>query len=194
MIDYSPFGEEYQPKWTYIFLIVSTIVYIFQQITPLWVFLAYTPAYTLRYPWTLLTAIFLHLDLAHFLFNMVALLIFGTILEKRIGNQNFFGLFLVSGIIGNIGYFVTSVNPMIPALGASGAIYGIIGALAILEPYRRVYLYGFMPLPMVGAAILWALGDLKGLFVPSRIAHGAHLGGMVIGIIAGILLKKQEKL
>ena len=81
---------------------------------------------------------------------------------------------------------------MIPVIGASGAIYGIMGTLAILEPYRLVYLYGLMPLPMAAAAILWALGDIMGLFTPSNIAHGAHLAGMLVGIITGLQLRDRE--
>ena len=186
--------DETKPKWTYLFIATSLAFYILQLISNIEIYLAYIPAYTIPHPWTPITAIFLHINLDHLLYNMLALLIFGTILEKQIGNQTFFALFITSGIIGNLGYLLTANNPMIPVIGASGAIYGIMGTLAILEPYRRVYLYGLMPLPMAAAAILWALGDIMGLFTPSNIAHGAHLAGMLVGIITGLQLKNRQRI
>jgi len=155
--------------------------------------MADSAAYTVYYPWTPITAIFMHVDLEHLFYNMIALLIFGSILERRIGNQQFFALYFLSGIIGNLGYFFTAINPHIPVVGASGAIYGIVGALAILEPFRLVYIYGLMPLPMIGAAILWTLGDFVGLFSPGTVAHGAHLAGMLIGIIAGVIFRMETR-
>ena len=185
--------DEHQPKWTYLFIATSLAFYILQLVSNIEVYLAYIPAYTIQHPWTPLTAIFIHINLDHLLYNMIALLIFGTILEKQIGNQTFFALFITSGITGNLGYLLTAHNQMIPVIGASGAIYGVMGTLAILEPYRRVYLYGLMPLPMAAAAILWALGDIMGLFQPSNIAHGAHLAGMLVGIITGLQLKNRQR-
>ena len=185
--------DEPKPRWTYIFIATSIAFYILQMISNIEVYLAYIPAYTIQHPWTPLTAIFLHINLDHLLFNMIALLIFGSILEKRIGNQPFFALFIISGIIGNLGYLITVSNPIIPVIGASGAIYGVMGTLAVLEPYRLVYLYGLMPLPMAGAAILWALGDIMGLFTPSNIAHGAHLAGMLIGVLYGLQLRNRQR-
>ena len=185
--------DESEPKWTYIFIATSLAFYILQMISHIEVYLAYIPAYTIQHPWTPISAIFLHINLNHLIYNMLALLIFGTILEKRIGNQPFFALFITSGIIGNLGYLVTTTNPMIPVIGASGAIYGVMGTLAVLEPYRLVYLYGLMPLPMAAAAILWALGDIMGLFQSSNIAHGAHLVGMLVRIITGLQLRNRQR-
>ena len=181
---------EHQPKWTYVFIAVSIIVYLLQQGTRIWVYLAFTPALTTRYPWTLVTSIFLHLDFSHLLFNMFALFLFGSALERRISNRLFATLFIVSGIVGNVGYYLTAGSPLVPVLGASGAIYGVIGALAVLEPFRMVYFYGMVPLPMVAAAAVWALGDLTGLFIPSRVAHSVHLVGMLVGIVAGLYLRR----
>jgi membrane associated rhomboid family serine protease len=123
-----------------------------------------------------ITSIFLHANFEHLFFNMIALFFFGSSLENRIGKRLFFMLFFISGIVGNIGYFFTSTNPYTPAIGASGAVYGIMGALATLAPFMMVYIYGFLPLPMIAAAILWAVMDLAGLFT------GAHLGGMFFGV------------
>jgi len=121
---------------------------------------------------------------------MFALFLFGSLLERRISNRLFATLFIVSGVVGNIGYYFTAGSPLMPVLGASGAIYGVIGALAVLEPFRMVYFYGMVPLPMVAAAAVWALGDLTGLFIPSRVAHGVHLVGMFVGFVVGLYLRR----
>ena len=184
--------DEPKPRWTYIFIGTCTLFYLLQQVTHIEVYLAYVPAYTVMHPWTMITAIFLHLTPDHLIFNMLALLIFGTMLEKRIGNTSFAALFIVSGVIGNVGYLLTASNPMIPVIGASGAIYGVVGTLAVLEPFQLVYIYGLMPLPMIGAAVLWGIGDFMGLFSPSTIAHGAHLAGMLVGAIFGFILRVER--
>ncbi|MBD3173258.1 rhomboid family intramembrane serine protease [Candidatus Bathyarchaeota archaeon] len=185
---------EYKPKWTYIFIILSISVYLLIRTTHTWIYLAFTPALITRYPWTIITSIFLHLDLNHLLFNMFALFFFGTVLETRISQNLFATLFITSGVIGNLGHYYTAGTQLIPVLGASGAIYGVIGALAVLEPFRLVYFTGMVPLPMILAAALWALSDLAGLFTPSQIAHNVHLVGMLIGVLTGVYLRHVEKI
>jgi len=181
---------ERQPRWTYVFMAASTIVFLLQQGTSMWVYLAFTPALAARYPWTIVTSIFLHVDLSHLLFNMLALFLFGTALERRISSRLYASLFILSGVVGNVGYYFTVGSPLVPVLGASGAIYGVMGALAVLEPFRMVYFYGMVPLPMIAAAAMWALADVTGLFIPSQVAHGVHLVGMFVGIVAGLYLRR----
>jgi len=174
------------PKWTFIFIAASVIGFILQQVTDLWVYLAFFPTFAFNYPWMFVTSIFLHADFFHLIFNMFALFFFGTYLERMVGRRAFATLFLLSGFIGNLGYLITASNPFIPAIGASGAVYGLIGALATLAPFMIIFIYGMVPMPMVVAAVLWGLLDFAGLFTPSGIAHGAHLGGMFVGVAFGI--------
>jgi len=134
---------------------------------------------------------FLHGDFAHLFFNMFALLMFGISLENRIGSDRFVAVFFLAGIVGSIGYLVTASNPNIPALGASGAIYGILGALAVLRPFMMVWMGG-IPMPMIVAAFFWVGIEFLGMFVPSGIAHSAHLGGIFAGILYGIYLRRSE--
>ena len=93
--------------------------------------------------------------------------------------------------MGNLGYMITAPNSSIPGVGASGAIYGVMGALAILYPFLIVYVAGLLPMPMILAAAFWALMELFGLFYPSAIAHGAHLGGLFIGILMGLYIRNK---
>lgn len=177
------------PKWTFIFIAVSVIAFIIQQLTDLWIYFAFFPAFSLVAPWMFVTSIFLHANFSHLLFNMFALFFFGIYLERMIGRKAFALLFLVSGIVGNVAYLITASDPFIPAIGASGAVYGIIGALATLAPTMLIFIYGMFPMPMVVAAVLWALMDIAGLFTPSGIAHGAHLGGMLVGVLVGFYVR-----
>jgi len=174
------------PKWTFVFIAVCIVAYVFQNISNSWIYLAFFPVFAFEAPWMFVTSIFLHADISHLFFNMLALFFFGTSLERMIGRQAFVIIFLLSGVIGNFGYMITASNPYIPSIGASGSIYGVLGALATLAPFMLVYIYGMVPVPMIAAAIIWGFLDFTGLFTPSGIAHGAHLGGMVIGVFFGL--------
>ena len=138
-------------------------------------------------PWTLVTAIFLHADLSHLAYNMFALLLFGSILENIIGSRRFIIVFFLSGITASIAalFFYDSV------LGASGAIFGIMGALAAIRPGMIVWVMG-VPMPMIIAAAVWASLDLLGFFSPTNIANASHLAGLISGLLVGLALRKKS--
>ncbi|MBI3412862.1 MAG: rhomboid family intramembrane serine protease [Candidatus Aenigmarchaeota archaeon] len=129
-------------------------------------------------PWTLFTYMFLHADLQHFISNMFALLVFGLILEKTIGSENFLKVYFLAGVSsGLIGsFFYASV------LGASGAIFGAMASLALLRPSLTVWV-GYIPMPMIIALFVWAASDMLGLFIPSNVANSGHLAGMLFGAL-----------
>lgn len=142
-------------------------------------------------PWMLLTSMFAHGSFEHLFYNMFALLLFGSILENIIGSRRWLMLYFFSGIIAGIA--ASFLYPI--SLGASGAIFGLLGTLAILRPRLTVWVAG-VPMPMAIAAGVWAVGDLVGLFVPSGIANAAHIAGLAVGLVAGFLYRKRfgEKL
>lgn len=144
----------------------------------------------LTMPWQFITAIFLHGGAVHLIYNLFALLIFGLILEQLIGSRRFLALFFAAGIIANIISFFWYPN----ALGASGAIMGIIGCLAILRPMMSVWAFG-MILPMFIVAILWITGSIMGMagFGSQGVGHLAHLLGILTGLSYGIWLKIRSK-
>ncbi|MGD0329053.1 MAG: rhomboid family intramembrane serine protease [Nitrososphaeria archaeon] len=186
-----------KPIWTYIIIATCVAIFIIQQITPYssWATLEFWPAYAYVFPWSFITAIFLHASIEQLVFNMIAVLFFGYTLENMLGGKIFLIIFFLSGIIGNVGYLLTSItgltNLYTPAIGASGAIYGIIGTLVVLIPLRSVYLYGLFTIPFVFVVAFWLLLDIIGLFAPSGIAEGAHLGGIVFGAICGFYIRKR---
>ncbi len=138
-------------------------------------------------PWRFITSMFLHGSLKHLVSNLFALLFFGLILEKIIGSEKFLGIFLISGICANL----IAVNFYSSSLGASGAIMGIIGSLAIIRPLMGVWAFG-MILPMSVAAIFWIALDALGIFIPSNVGHIAHLSGIGFGAIFGIIFRMNS--
>jgi membrane associated rhomboid family serine protease len=140
-------------------------------------------------PWRFLTAVFAHASGSHLVYNLFALIFFGLIVEKIIGSKKFLILFIFSGIIVNL----VSVNFYARSLGASGAIFGIIGCLTALRPRLIVWAFS-LPMPMFIATMLWAAGDLLGIFIPiDNTANLAHLVGLALGLLIGVILRKGIK-
>lgn len=137
-------------------------------------------------PWRFLTAIFTHGSLVHLLYNAFALALFGTLLENLLSPRKFIFIFLSTGILANL----ISVALYPASLGASGAIFGIIGTLTLIRPMLVVWAFG-IPMPLFLASLLWALGDLVGIFVPSNVANLAHLAGLAAGILIGIIYRSS---
>ena len=144
-------------------------------------------------PWILITSMFLHSGFGHLFFNMYALLIFGPLLESRIGKKRFFFMYFLSGLVASIGYSLFMPNSF--ALGASGAIMGMLGVTIMLLPHLPVLFFFILPMSLRTAGIIFALIDIFGLFNPaSGIGHWAHLFGLATGLLYGwYLLKKRDK-
>lgn len=143
-------------------------------------------------PWMFVTSIFMHGGFEHIFFNMLMLFMFGVTLERMIGTKWFLVLFLAAGIVGNLGYllFCMASGEISPALGASGAIYGVFACLAILAPDIRVYLFFFIPLRIIHALILYAAIDILFFSANDNVAHAAHLAGAIVGIMFALYIKK----
>ncbi len=172
-------------------LILICLIFFFLESLPYFIeALYFIPSQAFERPWTFVTSIFLHADFTHLIFNMFGLFMFGLYLERKISKKDYIIIFLLAGVVGNFGYMITTLNKNIPAVGASGAIYGIMGCLAILEPYATVYV-GYLPMPMIVAAFFWAFMEFIGVFIPSNIAHGSHLFGLIVGIAFGIYMRKN---
>jgi membrane associated rhomboid family serine protease len=130
--------------------------------------------------WRLITAAFLHYGPFHLLLNMFALYWFGSLLEQRIGSGKFLMLYLVSGLAGSAGALVWS--PLTPTVGASGAIFGILGAGLVLEQ-QRDYVFG-------GSALGIIVINFVLTFSISSISKGGHIGGLIGGIVCALGLTR----
>jgi membrane associated rhomboid family serine protease len=130
--------------------------------------------------WRLITAAFLHYGPLHLLLNMLGLYWFGSLLERRIGSGRFLLLYLVSGLAGSAGALV--LDPTTPTVGASGAIFGILGAGLVLEQ-QRDYVFG-------GSALGIIVINLVFTFSISNISIGGHIGGLLGGAAATLGLSR----
>jgi membrane associated rhomboid family serine protease len=191
------FSRTYRPSWVFVLILLNIAVFLFEPKTnglflnpqhPLTQTFEFIPSMAFERPWTFISSIFMHADLSHLFFNMFALFIFGSYLESRVGAGTFLFVYFLAGIFGNLGYMLTAFNPNIPGVGASGAIYGLIGTLAAVAPLAIVYV-GFAPMPMIFVAVLYGITEFFGLFVPSGIARGAHLSGLIVGFLYGLYLR-----
>ncbi len=152
--------------------------------------LAFMPAEVASKPYTIITSIFMHGNLRHLMLNMVGLFIFGSIVENEVGSKNWILIYLFSGFIGSLGYMLLADTFFIPALGASGAVFGLMGAAAISKPTQVIYTpYG--PFPMIIAAIIWGITEIISSFGVGTVAHSAHFFGLIGGGFFVLLDKKN---
>ncbi|MCK4936295.1 MAG: rhomboid family intramembrane serine protease [Elusimicrobiales bacterium] len=135
--------------------------------------------------WQTVTYLFLHGGFWHFFFNILMLWIFGRIIESALGTREFLFYFFVCGIGAGIISIVFSFGSPRPIIGASGAIYGLMVAFAILYPKQIVYLYFVLPVKAWQMAAILVVMELAMSFstTNSNIANVAHLGGMFIGYL-----------
>ena len=181
-----------------IFLGIITLMFFIALIFPssFYIFALFPDRFILM-PWQLITSMFFHVDFGHYLVNAIVLLFFGGELERRVGSKNYLKIFLLSGFAGNIGYltFALLTGSSSGALGASGAIYGIMGTLAIIAPEIRVLFFFFIPMSIRVALLIFAAYDLLMLPLSSvtGVAHAAHLAGLVVGLYYGEKLKILRK-
>jgi uncharacterized protein len=151
------------------------------------------PASILIHPWTIITHMFLHASPWHILFNMLALYFFGEFLASIIGERRFLLVYFIGGIIGGLFYvlFAYTVLPgllMTSAVGASGAVFAVEGALVALRPNERVMMFP-LPIPLP----LWVAILISFLIISPGTAWEAHLGGALAGLAIGYFFKHQRR-
>ncbi|MFH1055412.1 MAG: rhomboid family intramembrane serine protease [Candidatus Altiarchaeota archaeon] len=159
-------------------------------------YLALTPAYVAQMPWTLITNMFIHADFMHIFFNMFfGLFMFGTYLERIIGEREFTKVYFIGGVAAALFYIFMSLafglpDPRTPAVGASGAIFAAMGALVILRPNMTIYFSLIFPMPLWVFAGFYILYSIFAIPAMGTEAVTAHLGGLIAGLILGLQYKK----
>jgi len=171
-------------------IIVNALIFIVTLVRPdVITFLGLTPAYFRRQPWTIITNLFVHAGWWHIIFNMICLYSLGSFLTRLIGEKNFLKVYFAGGVLGNIFFLAYNHYPLMPGVGASGAISAIIGVLVIMAPKLPVIIFPIpVPIPLWVAIIIFLLIS----FLPG-IAWQAHLGGLALGLIAGYFFKKKRR-
>lgn len=191
------------PQVTKNLLIVNIIVFVATLVNPGVIYRYFSLYYPMSHDfhiWQFVTYMFVHGGWWHIFFNMYALFIFGSVIENVIGSRKFGVLYFVCGIGAaavNIGVQALT-HSFAPVVGASGAIYGILIAYAMLFPTARLTLI-FPPISL--SAKTWVLifvfielfTGLKPGFADG-IAHFAHLGGMLFGFLLILYWRSTDKL
>ena len=133
--------------------------------------------------WRLFTAMFIHGDLTHLISNMFGLFLFGIFIESSFSKTKFLIIYFVSGIIGNV-FSLFLLPPYVISFGASGAIFGLIGASLII-----VVREGYTPLIFIG--LVYVIYFLISSFLPG-INYFAHIFGLIGGLILGYLFRRDK--
>ncbi|MHC4062564.1 MAG: rhomboid family intramembrane serine protease [Planctomycetota bacterium] len=173
-------------------LITNIMIFLMSAIIPLvgefvlrWFSVRSSPLVVLLQPWRLVTYQFLHGGFGHLFGNMLGLFFFGRILEKHWGSKRFLYFYLVCGAVGGLLYPLLAYAGLLSRgslIGASGAVFGVLAAVAILFPRVAVYIWGILPIPMMFLALLYLVMIMAGLLSGEN-AGGqvAHLAGMATG-------------
>lgn len=140
--------------------------------------------------WRLFTAMFLHGGMTHLLMNMFSLYIVGRGAEIYFDRNSYISIYLFSGLIG--GLVSLSIHPESVGVGASGAIFGIFGALAGFFLAHREKIAAHTKAFMKDFAIIIGLNLVIGFSIPS-VDVSAHLGGLAVGVVGGFILSKNPK-
>lgn len=180
-----------RPRATYAIIAITVVVYLTQLIpgSPVTGWLGFLGAYVMPstgapfQPWRMLTVLLVHESILHIGFNMLALWMIGMSLEPLLGRWRFVTLYLLSGF-GASAAIAAFDSPLQPVVGASGAIFGLFGALLIIGRHIGA--------PIGGIAIVIGI-NLVITFLPgSNIAWQAHVGGLVTGAVAGLIFARTR--
>lgn len=147
------------------------------------------PASFLAKPWTIVTNLFIHGGFGHILANMITLYFFGGYLIQLIGERNFLIVYFCGGILGNI-LFILLGFPFATAVGASGAVFALGGALTVMQPKLKVFI---IPIPVPIPLWVAVIGGFLILSFLPLVAWQAHLGGLICGLVAGYIFRRRER-
>ena len=170
---------------------LNVVIFIITLLRPETIyFLGLTPALLSQQPWTIISSMFVHGSFFHIIFNMIALYFLGSFLIRAAGEKSFLAVFFLGGLAGNI-LFILLTNPFSTGIGASGGIFALAGALAVMVPRVPVLIIPIpVPMPLWIAVIILVLIS----FLFSGIAWQAHIGGLLLGLVAGLIFKRRRRI
>ena len=146
-------------------------------------------------PHQFITYMFMHADISHIFLNMLGVYMFGSILENVWGAKRFINFYLLCGLGAAglqlaISYFNNEYTVL---LGASGALFGLLVAFAMMFPNTELQLYFVIPVKAKYLVIGYTVFELyNGFFAHDNVAHFAHLGGLVVGVIIMLIWKRNK--
>ena len=135
--------------------------------------------------WQIFTYMFLHGDFLHIFFNMLAVFWFGIAIERKMGSKEFLLFYLICGTLAGlamgIAYYLLGIDA--PIIGASGALYAVLFAFAILYPDSTIYLYFVLPIPSAILIIGYFVLEFLQMFKSDGVAHLGHFFGLIFAWI-----------
>jgi rhomboid-like protein len=152
--------------------------------------------------WTLLTSVFSHTLFLHIFLNMFVLQSFGPLVQSVLGLKRFAIFYFTAAIVSSLSHAVVSAfvlgKPELSALGASGAVSGVILLFSLMFPTQKILMLGFIPVPAIVGGLIFIGLDLWGLWAQVEggglpIGHGAHLGGALTAILYFLFLLRQMR-
>ncbi|UCD26865.1 MAG: rhomboid family intramembrane serine protease [Candidatus Bathyarchaeota archaeon] len=189
---------------TYLLILVNILVFLMQLSNPDYNSLlihnyGLVPIHVLQGKnlFTLVTSMFLHADFLHLGMNMLFLLITGAGCERAMGSPRFLVFFLACGLFSGLFHAYLNSASNIPTIGASGAIFGVLAAFAILFPFRwLVSIFGLIPVPVPAIIFVFVTVLVETAYVASgvveNIAHTAHIGGFLAGVFLTLLFGPRK--
>ena len=144
-------------------------------------------------PIVAVTSIFLHAGIIHILSNLLALLFFGIAVEKELGSWKMLAIFMIGGFVGEA--FSLFIYPMdVLSIGASGAIFALVGAGMLIKPFDVSFYPFIIPLPLAFIGAIYIIYNIIGFYSgPSNISYAAHFGGLIVGLIVGLKHENGRK-
>jgi len=180
-------------KITYLIILICVLVYAFFNIVPadevddLYDAFGFSGDNVMQGRfWTPVTSIFVHGGVLHLLFNMVAFFFFGRALEEDMDKGKFLAIFILGGVVGN--FFSLFYYPSYEIfVGASGAIFTIMGVAMIKKPFELIFFPTLIPIPLLFVGIVYTLYTVLAFFFGGdpEVAYTAHMAGLGIGVVVG---------
>ncbi len=152
---------------------------------------------------TFFTSIFIHAGPEHLLFNIIALYFFGRVVEEQLGWKKYLAIFFISAIAGDFAIIFMSLvglySATVPTVGASAAIFGLLGVSIFLKPFDMVIYPYVVPVPLMLIATLYILYNVMDFALVivsgkvSEISYAAHIGGFIAGLLIGLKIEGKKK-
>lgn len=188
-----------RPVVTYSIIGLTVVVFVLQLIpgSPVQGWLQFAGAYVIPgtgaplQPWRALTVLLVHAGFWHVGFNMLALWMIGRSLEPLLGRTRFLVLYLLSGLGGSVAVALLT-DPLTPVVGASGAIFGLFGALLVIGRHIGADIRTIAIIIAINFALPFVFGLMGGSFASVQISWQAHLGGLIAGAAAGFIYARTR--
>ncbi len=187
----------------FVLTLITSVDHVTIRGSPFLVDLAWRPAFLSLAGWpywyTIVSTMFLHANPLHLLMNLVIFIIMGIGLEERVGRGRFLLIFLFTGILGTLLHSLQFFGEIRPVVGASGAVFGVMGAYASLYPRDKVFFFFILIIPNVPvyiAATVYSVVELFALLTMEGggVARHAHIGGLLAGFVIAFFLARYTSL